>query len=103
MNMQKKIKFNTNMRPRINGFGRISYTELAKYFDGNSVYGFTATKTDTTITYTYFIMFRKTTKDPEILFIEVSRVSKLVLKAWTNMGKKFNNVDELKRYTKFYI
>ena len=48
-------------------------------------------------------MFRKTTKDPEMLFIEVSRVSKLVLKAWTNMGKKFNNVDELKRYTKFYI
>ena len=96
-------RINVNMRPRINGFGRISYTELAKYFDDNSVYGFTATKSDTTITYTYFIMFRKTTKDPEILFIEVSRVSKLVLKAWTNMGKKFNNVDELKRYTKFYI
>ena len=89
------------MRPRINTFGRISYTELAKYLYGNSVYGFTASKKDTTITYTYFIMFRKNKEDPEMLFIEVSRVSKLVLKAWTNKGKKFNNVDELKQYTKY--
>ena len=90
------------MRPRINNFGRISYTELNKYLYSNSVYGFTASTKDTTITYTYFIMFRNTKEDPEMLLIEVSRASKLVLKAWTNKGKKFNNVDELKRYTKFH-
>ena len=91
------------MRPRINNFGRISYTELNKYLYSNSVYGFTASTKDTTITYTYFIMFRNTKEDPEMLLIEVSRASKLVLKAWTNKGKKFNNVDELKRYTRFNI
>lgn len=91
------------MRPRINNFGRISYTELNKYLYSNSVYGFTASKKDTTITYTYFIMFRNTKEDPEMLLIEVSRASKLVLKAWTNKGKKFNNVDELKRYTRFNL
>ena len=91
------------MRPRINNFGRISYTELNKYLYSNSVYGFTASTKDTTITYTYFIMFRNTKEDPEMLLIEVSRASKLVLKAWTNKGKKFNNVDELKRYTRFNL
>ena len=91
------------MRPRINNFGRISYTELNKYLYSNSVYGFTASTKDTTITYTYFIMFRNTKEDPEMLLVEVSRASKLVLKAWTDKSKKFNNVDELKRYTKFYI
>ena len=96
-------RINVNMRPRINNFGRISYTELNKYLYSNSVYGFTASTKDTTITYTYFIMFRNTKEDPEMLLIEVSRASKLVLKAWTNKGKKFNNVDELKRYTRFNL
>ena len=96
-------RINVNMRPRINNFGRISYTELNKYLYSNSVYGFTASTKDTTITYTYFIMFRNTKEDPEMLLIEVSRTSKLVLKAWTNKGKKFNNVDELKRYTRFNL
>ena len=91
------------MRPRINNFGRISYTELNKYLYSNSVYGFTASTKDTTIAYTYFIMFRNTKEDPEMLLVEVSRASKLVLKAWTNKGKKFNNVDELKRYTRFNL
>ena len=90
------------MRPRINNFGRISYTELNKYLYSNSVYGFTASKKDTTITYTYVIMFRKTKEDPEMLLVEVSRASKLVLKACTDKGKKFNNIEELKRYTKFH-
>ena len=90
------------MRPRINNFGRISYTELNKYLYSNSVYGFTASKKDTTITYTYVIMFRKTKEDPEMLLVEVSRASKLVLKTCTDKGKKFNNIDELKRYTKFH-
>ena len=45
-------------------------------------------------------MFRETKKDPEMLFVEVSKASKLVLKAWTNKGRKFNNIDELKKYTK---
>ena len=96
-------RINVNMRPRINNFGRISYTELNKYLYSNSVYGFTASTKDTTITYTYFIMFRNTKEDPEMLLIEVSRASKLVLKAWTDKGKKFNNVDELKRYTRFNL
>lgn len=88
------------MRPRINNFGRISRIELDKYLCSNSVHGFTASVKDTTITYTYFIMFRSTRHKPEMLFVEVSRVSKLVLKAWTNRGKKFNNIDELKQYIK---
>jgi len=35
-----------------------------------------------------------------MLYVEVSQTSKLVIGAWTNWGKKFNNIDELKTYTK---
>lgn len=88
------------MRPRISSFGKITRKELDKYLIENQVYGFTAKINDNTFTYSYHIMFRDNKKDPEMLFIEVSKSSKLVLKAWTDKGRKFNNIDELKNYTK---
>ena len=47
------------------------------------------------------MMFRNNKKKPIMLFIEVSRTSKLVLKGWTNNGMKFSNIDELKSYTNY--
>ena len=88
------------MRPRINTFGRITKKELESYLDENKVYGFTAKIKDTTFVYSYHIMFRNTRQEPEMLFVEVSKASKLVLGSWTNKGVKFNNIDELKKYTK---
>ena len=88
------------MRPRINTFGKITRKELDKYLTENQVYGFTAKINDSTFVYSYHIMFRETKKDPEMLFVEVSKASKLVLGAWTNKGKKFNNINDLKNYTK---
>ena len=88
------------MRPRINTFGKITRKELDKYLIENQVYGFTVKINDSTFIYSYHIMFRKNKENPEILFVEVSKASKLVLKAWTDKGRKFNNVDELKQYTK---
>lgn len=88
------------MRPRINTVGKITRKELDKYLTENQVYGFTVKINDSTFVYSYYIMFRETKKDPEMLFVEVSKTSKLVLKAWTNKGRKFNNIDELKKYTK---
>ena len=88
------------MRPRINTFGRITRKELEKYLNDNKVYGFTVKILENTLIYSYDMMFRKNKEQPEMLFVEVSRASKLVLKAWTNKGVKFNNVDELKKYTK---
>ena len=78
----------------------ITYRELDKYLLENQVYGFTAKIETCTIIYSYHIMYRENKKDPEMLFIEVSQSSKLVLRAWTDRGMKFNNVDELKKYTK---
>ena len=88
------------MRPRINTFGKITRKELDKYLTENQVYGFTVKINDSTFVYSYHIMFRETKKDPEMLFVEVSKASKLVLGAWTNKGKKFNNINDLKNYTK---
>jgi hypothetical protein len=86
------------MRPRINSFGKITRKELDEYLNENHVYGFTVKRLDNTFVYKYFIMFRKNREQPEMLFVEVSRVSKLVLKAWTSKGVKFNNIDEVKKY-----
>ena len=88
------------MRPRINTFGRITKKELEKYLNENQVYGFTVKILESTLVYSYNMMFRKNKEQPEMLFIEVSRASKLVLKAWTNKGVKFNNVEDLKKYAK---
>lgn len=89
------------MRPRINStFGVIKRKELDNYLTENQVYGFTVKVDKSTFIYSYNIMFRNTKEQPEMLFIEVSKVSKLVLKAWTNKGKNFKNIDELKKYTK---
>lgn len=88
------------MRPRINTFGRITRKELEVYLNENQVYGFTVKRLENTLIYSYNMMFRKNKEEPEMLFIEVSRASKLVLKAWTNKGVKFNNVEDLKKYTK---
>ena len=88
------------MRPRISTFGRITRKELEQYLNENQVYGLTAKVNEDTITYSYIMMFRDNKKDPEILYVKVSKASKLVLNAYTDRGKKFNNVDELKKYTK---
>lgn len=88
------------MRPRINSFGKITYTELNKYLTENAVYGFVVEIKKDTYVYSYNIMYRFNKKDPEMLYVEVSQTSKLVIGAWTNWGKKFNNIDELKKYTK---
>jgi len=89
------------MRPRINStFGIIKRKELDNYLTENQVYGFTVKVNESTFIYSYHIMFRNTREQPEMLFIEVSKASKLVLKAWTNKGKNFKTIDELKKYTK---
>lgn len=88
------------MRPRISSFGKITYSEINKYLTENAVYGFVVEIKKDTYVYTYNIMYRSNKKDPEILYLEVSQVSKLVVGAWTNCGRKFNNVEELKTYTK---
>ena len=88
------------MRPRINTFGKITRKELEKYLNENQVYGFTVKINESTLTYTYYMMFRKNKENPEMLYVEVSQASKLVLKAWTDKGISFKNIDELKKYTK---
>jgi hypothetical protein len=88
------------MRPRINKFGKITLNELHDYLENNYVFGFTVKRNISTLTYTFLMMFRDTRKGPEELYIEVSNTSKLVIKATTNKGKVFNNIDELKQYTK---
>ena len=88
------------MRPRIKkGFGKITHSELKEYLTNNRVYGFTVDITENTLIYSYNIMFRKNKENPEMLFVEVSQSSKLVLKAWTDKGKTFNNIKELLDYT----
>lgn len=88
------------MRPRINKFGKITFGELQTYLKDNYVFGFTVKRNVSTLIYTFLIMFRENKKDPEKLYIEVSNNSKLVISALTNRGKNFNNIDELKEYTK---
>lgn len=88
------------MRPRINTFGKITRNELHRYLIDNYVFNFTVKINDETFVYQYNIMFRKNKEAPEVLFVEVSKTSKLVLCAWTNKGKKFDNINELKLYTK---
>ena len=88
------------MRPRINKFGKTSYRDIHAYLTDNQVYGFIAYQKDNSIVYSYNMMFRSNKEKPEILFIEVSKTSKLIITAWTNKNVKFANVDELKKYTK---
>jgi hypothetical protein len=86
------------MRPRINKFGKITFNELQTYLNEHNVFGFTVKRNIFTLTYTFLMMFRDTRKDPEELYIEVSNNSKLVIGAYTNKDKNFNNIDELKQY-----
>ena len=88
------------MRPRINKFGKITFNELQTYLFDNYVFGFTVKRNISTLNYTFLMMFRDTRKDPEELYIEVSNNSKLIISTSTNKGKNFNNIDELKQYTK---
>ena len=88
------------MRPRINKFGKITFNELQTYLNEHNVFGFTVKRNISTLTYTFLMMFRDTRKDPEELYIEVSNNSKLIISTSTNKGKNFNNIDELKQYTK---
>lgn len=89
------------MRPRINKFGIINFDELDSYLIENKVFGHTVKRNPKTLVYSYNMMFRNNKKKPIMLFIEVSRTSKLVLKGWTNNGMKFSNIDELKLYTNY--
>ena len=88
------------MRPRISSFGKITRKELDTYLLENKVYGFVIKINDSSFIYSYKMMFRKNKEAPEMLFVEVSKTSKLVISAWTNKGIKFNNIEELKKYTK---
>lgn len=89
------------MRPRINvKFGTISRDELFDYLNDNAVYGFTAKVLEHTIIYSFHMMFRNLRKQPELIYVEVSRNTKNVVKAYSETGKQFNTVDELKRYVK---
>jgi len=88
------------MRPRINNFGKITRKELDTYLTENYVFGFVVTVDKDELIYSYNIMFRKTKEAPEMLYVKVSPISKLVLSAWTNRGKKFNNINELKKFVK---
>lgn len=87
------------MRPRINKFGKVSYHEINDYLTNNYVYGFTIKKSYNSLLYLYKMMFRSNKDKPETLFVEASKTSKLVINAWTNKGIKFNNIEELKKYT----
>lgn len=89
------------MRPRINTFGIIKFNELDSYLIENKVFGHTVKRNPNTLIYSYIMMFRNNKKKPIMLFIEVSRTSKLVLKGWTDNGMKFSNIDELKSYTHY--
>ena len=88
------------MRPHIDSFGKIFRKELEAYFMENYVWGFTVKIEKDTFIYTYKMMFRKNKEAPEMIYVKVSQASKLVLAAWSDKGKKFENVDELKQYTK---
>ena len=88
------------MRPRINKFGKITLNELHNYLEDNYVFGFTAKRNGDVIDYVFLMMFRDNHNKPEELYIKISNISKLVIKATTNKGKVFNNVEELKQYTK---
>lgn len=88
------------MRPRVKiEFGKMTYSELKEYLTNNRVFGFMVKICPKTLIYSYNIMFRKNKENPEMLFVEVSQSSKLVLKAWTDKGKTFNNIKELLDYT----
>lgn len=88
-------------RPRLSsGFGKVKYSEIHQYLTDNNIQGYTIQVNKNTNVYSYMIMFRHNKKDPEMLYIEVSYVSKLVIRAWTNFGKVFDNIDSLKTYTK---
>lgn len=87
------------MRSRFNKFSNIVFSEVNKYLTDNCVFGFTSEIKESTIVYSYNIMFRKNKEKPEMLFIEVSQKSKLPISAWTDKGIKFNNIYELKKYT----
>ena len=89
------------MRPRINSFGKINRDELEIYFNENNVHGFIVKINDKTLVYSYYLMFRNLTKHPEMIYVEVSKISKSVINAWTNKGIKFKNIEELKKYTKY--
>lgn len=89
------------MRPRINKFGIINFDELDSYLIENKVFGYTVKRNPNTLVYSYIMMFRNNKKEPIMLFIEVSRTSKLVLGGWTDKGMKFSNIDELKLYTNY--
>lgn len=89
------------MRPRINTFGIIKFNELDSYLIENKVFGHTVKRNPNTLVYSYIMMFRNNKKKPIILFIEVSRISKLILNGWTDNGMKFSNINELKSYTHY--
>ena len=88
------------MRPRINSFGKITRKELDSYFVENQVYGITVKVDGNLLTYRYLMMFRNLNKEPEMINVMVSRTTKLVIKAWSETGRVFKNVEELKGYTK---
>ena len=89
------------MHPHIiKSFGIISWHKLKDYFFDNNVYNYTVEIKDKTLVYTNLIMFRSNKKDPETIYIEVSRISKNVIGGWKSSGEKFNSINEILNYTK---
>lgn len=89
------------MRPRINKkFNTVKWEDLNDYFYDNYVFSCGAEVLERDIIYSRKLLFRSNKKDPEKIFIKVSRNSKFVIEAWDEHGQKFNSIDELKQYTK---
>ena len=88
------------MRPRMNStFGVMKWKDLKDYFFNNYVFSFTVDINGNELTYMSYIMFRSNKKDPEKIYVKVSRTSKNVIGAWTD-NKKFNSIQEILDYTK---
>ena len=45
-------------------------------------------------------MYRNLKRRPELIFVKVSRITKNVVAAYSETGRVFKNINELKNYTK---
>ena len=72
-------------------------TQLCEWLYKNKIYPFIAnTKDPDIIVYKQLIMYRNNKKDPDMLYVEVSKKTKKVLNVYTDF-MKFNSFEELKK------
>ena len=89
------------MRPRIKLNWNISRIELDKWLIDNRIYGFVVDSShDKVFIYKSFIMYRDNKKSPEILYMVVSRQTKMVLDVYTD-NYKFKSLEDLKNKLSF--